>query len=300
MNQRNIGFRIFRVFNIAALSMFGLFTAYPFLNTLAMALNDGTDTVRGGITIFPRVFTVSNFTMLLSDRGIRSAAVVTVSRVVLGTLLALLVQFGAAYAFAKKDLKFRSALTIFLLIPGFISGGIVPVFILYKNLGLLNNFWVYVLPGAFSLYNMVIIRTYMYTIPVELEESAKIDGANEIRIFFRIIIPLCMPIIATIILWTAVGLWNDWTTTLYFITKSSLYTLQFILEQVIKSSEKYAQMIQDAIRAGNGTVYNLKLKITPESVRSAQVILTTLPIILLYPFLQKYFIKGIMIGAIKD
>jgi putative aldouronate transport system permease protein len=298
LNYESTGYKVFKVFNIMFMLLIMVVMLFPYLNVIAKAFNDGGDTALGGITIFPREFTLVNFKTLLQNSQIVLAAGVSVARVICAVVISLLVQFLAAYGFTKKNLWGRSQLLMFLTIPMFFGGGLIPIYILYAKIGFLNNFMVYIIPHAFNLYNMIIIRTYINTIPVSLEESAKLDGANEFTVFFRIILPLSMPIVATIALWTAVGQWNDWTTTLYFMTKPKLYTLQYILMQVLKETERITKLVQEA--ALEGREMHVEIKATPESLQSAQIVLTTIPIILVYPFLQKYFIKGVTVGAIKD
>ncbi len=299
MKYDSLSYKVFSVFNTVFLLLISAIMIYPYINVLAYALNDGMDAARGGIGLFPRVFSLENFRVLLNNSEIIRAAGVSVARVVLGTGIALAVQFSCAYAFTKKDLKWKNAILIYLMIPMFFGGGIIPVYLLYSRMNLLNNFLVYILPVGFSLYNMVIMRTFIYTIPESLEESAKLDGANDIIILARIIVPLCLPILATIGLWTAVGHWNDWTTTLYFVTRPRLFTLQYILMQVLKESERIIKLIQEAAEAGRD-MSNVQISVTPRTIQSAQIIVTTIPIVLVYPFLQKYFIKGINLGAVKE
>lgn len=295
-----VGYKVFYVVLIFFMLVLTVIMVYPYLNVVAKAFNEGSDTIRGGITIYPRYPTLENFkTILESDLVINSLGI-SVARVFIGTLLALIVQFSAAYAFKRKNLRGRVALLTFLTIPMFFGGGLIPQYVLYARIGFLNNFLVYVLPGAFSLFNMVIIRTYLQTIPESFEESAKLDGANEIIVMLRIIMPLSMPILATITLWTAVGHWNDWTTPLYFVTKSKLFPLQYVLMKMLKQIDEISKMIETAIRTGQSVNPDSVSKIKPESIQAAQIVFTTIPIIIAYPFLQKYFIKGIMIGAIKD
>lgn len=298
MKHYSSGYKLFRIFNTLFMILLCAVTLFPYLNVLAYAFNEGKDSMLGGITIFPRVPTLENFKVLFRDPVITGATLVSVSRVLIGTALALFVQFCAAYALTKTKLKGRNTIILFFLLPMFFTGGLIPTYLLYSKIGILNNFLVYVIPTSFSFYNVVIIRTYVQTIPVSLEESAKLDGANEFTILYRIILPLSMPIIATICLWTAVFHWNDWTTTLYFVTKSKLYTLQYLLMQILKESEKITQMLQLAQEQGIDA--KVSIKSTPEALKAAQVVITTLPIIMVYPFLQKYFIKGVMIGAIKE
>ena len=270
---------------------------FPYLNVMATAFNDGADAALGGITIYPRVFTLENFKVILKDSKVIRATMISVCSVVVGTLFGLFVQFTAAYAFSKKSFPGKKLITVYLMIPMYISGGLIPSFILYSTLKMLNTFWMYVLPGMFNFYNMIMMRTYIKTIPDSLQEAAKIDGASEFTILWRIILPLSAPILATVSLWLAVGYWNDWTTPLYYIRSTRLQNLQYLLMRVLKESEMMTRMLADAIVSGN--LNNLKVTVTPEAVKAAQVVITTIPIILIYPFLQKYFIKGVMIGAVK-
>ena len=271
---------------------------FPYLNVMATAFNDGADAALGGITIYPRVFTLENFKVILKDSKVIRATMISVCSVVVGTLFGLFVQFTAAYAFSKKSFPGKKLITVYLMIPMYISGGLIPSFILYSTLKMLNTFWMYVLPGMFNFYNMIMMRTYIKTIPDSLQEAAKIDGASEFTILWRIILPLSAPILATVSLWLAVGYWNDWTTPLYYIRSTRLQNLQYLLMRVLKESEMMTRMLADAIVSGN--LNNLKVTVTPEAVKAAQVVITTIPIILIYPFLQKYFFKGVMIGAIKE
>ena len=296
--NNNTGYKTFKIFNILFISLMFVVIIFPYLNVLARAFNEGSDTSLGGITIYPRVPTLRNFSLLINNDSVIGAAIISISRVVLGTLFALAVQFSAAYTLTKKRLLGRNFILILLTIPMFFSGGLIPQYILYSRMHLLNSFLIYILPFGFSFFNMIVIRTFLYTIPASLEESAKLDGANEVTIFIKVIIPLSLPIVATISLWMAVFHWNDWVTTLYFVTNSRMHTLQFILMQMIQESDRLARLIQEDLK--KGAVVNQSQYITPDAVRSAQVIITTLPIILVYPFLQKYFIKGVMIGSIKE
>lgn len=299
MNYRSTPYTVFKIMNIVLLSILVLAAVFPYVNAIALALNDPVDTMKGGITVFPRVLTFENFKILIRDPLIANAAMISVFRVAIGTTLALIVQFTCAYAFIIKGVKWRNAILMFLMLPMFFGGGLIPIYLLYSRLGLLNNFWVYVLPISFSLYNTVIIRTYLYTIPDSLAESARIDGANEILIMLKIYIPLSMPIIAVIALWAAVGHWNDWTTTLFFVTNRRLFTMQYMLMQILKEGERLAQLFQDAVRMGI-MMEGRSQPMTPQAIRAANIIITTLPIIMIYPFLQKYFVKGIVLGAVKE
>ena len=299
MKYQTRAYRAFTVFNAAFMFLIIVVMAFPYVNVLAKSLNESKDTLLGGIALWPRKPTMENYRALLADKQLLNAAKVTLERVLLGTLLSVLTQFLAAYGIAQKGLVGKKTLLIFFMVPMYFSGGLIPQFLLYSQMRLLNQFWVYVLPGMFSFFNMIIIRTYIQTLPESLNESARLDGANHLKIFTHVTLPLCMPILATITLWQAVGHWNDWTTTLYFVTKSRLFTLQYVLMQIITEADRIRQTIQYALQEGLD-LSDQAATTTPEALRAAQVILTTLPIILVYPFLQKYFIKGIMIGAIKE
>lgn len=300
MFHESVPYKIFKVCNIIALFLIAAVMVYPYLNVLAYALNEGLDSQRGGLTIFPRELTLDNFKLLLNNKDTLNALFISVSRVILGTLFAVFVQYTCAYAFMTKGLKGKKLILIFLMIPMYFNGGIIPVYLLYSKMRLLNNFLVYILPVSFSLYNMVIIRSYLYSIPESLAESARLDGANEFVILTKIYVPLSIPILSVMALWMAVHHWNDWTTTLYFVTNRKLYTLQYILMQILRESERIARLVQESIMSGMTTGVSNQPKMTPQAVKSAQIILTTIPIVLVYPFLQKYFVKGVTLGAVKE
>ena len=188
---------------------------------------------------------------------------------------------------------------MFFTIPMFISGGLISEYIIYAKLNLYNNFFIYILPHSFSFYNMVIIRTYLQGIPESLMESARLDGAGEFTILFRIMLPLSMPIVATILLWCAVAHWNDWTRTLYFVDNPELYTLQYRLLLAQKEAESLQQMIQNALETGRPHGTN-DSDISGESIQAAQTIITTVPIVLTYPFFQRYFVSGVTMGSVKE
>lgn len=295
------GYRIFMIFNM--LFMIGLVVAtlLPYLNVLAKALNDGMDSMRGGITIYPRKFTWENFRILLSDITLLNAANITILRVIIEVSMGVFVQFMTAYVLSRRNLRGLKYINLFFLVPMFISGGLIPQYLLYSKMGLLNNFWVYIFPYVFTFYNVMIIRTYISTtIPDELFESAKIDGANDFVLLTKIIFPLSKPILATITLWIAVNAWNEWISTLMYVQKPALHTLQYKLMQIIKEAEHISALIKATIESG-GDVESLlnSVRVTPESLISAQVIVVTVPIIMVYPFLQKHFVKGIMLGSVK-
>ena len=286
--KKSSGYRAFSFFNYIFMIFIIIVMLYPYLSVLAKAFNEGADTARGGITIFPRKVTFDNFKTILGEASFKKSLIVSVTRVITGVLFGLYVQFTAAYALTRRKFPFKGFILMLFVVPMYISAGQIPIYVLYSKIKLLNTFWVYILPVLFSFYNITVIRTYMQTtIPESLYESAFLDGANEITIFWRICIPLCMPIMATVALWIMVQHWNDWTTTLYYIRKPALFKESERLQKLIEAAREMGQELDNSTAP------------TSEALTSAQIIVTTVPIICVYPFLQKYFVKGVMLGAVK-
>lgn len=296
--KKSFGEKTFDVFLVVFMVLMCVIMIYPYLNQLAISLNDGTDTMLGGITVFPRKWTWTNYNTIFSNESLLRSTLVTVITVICSTVLTLVVCVGAAFAIKKKDLPFRNAIIWILLLPSYISAGVIPTFMIYRYLHLMNNILVYILPSAFTFYNVIIIRTFLSSLPVALEEAAYIEGANEMQILYKVILPLCKPVLATVALWTMVTSWNDWTTTLYYVNEPSLFKLQYIIQQIIKQSEVVQKMVNDSALMGGSA--SVQARPTSESVKAAAIIFSTLPIICTYPFLQKYFVKGVAIGAVKD
>ena len=286
--------KVFTVFNTIIMVLFVVITLYPVLNTLAVAFNDGTDALRGGIHIWPRMWTLNNFTTVLQKENLLTGAKISVLRTVLGTLFSLFLNAVLAFIISRKEFVFQRSLSLFWVITMYVNGGLIPVFLLYKALGLTNSFWVYVIPGAISCYNMLVIRTYMNnSIPNSLVESAQIDGAGYTTIFLQILSPLCKPVSATVALFCAVGQWNSWFDAMLYNRMSDKYTtLQYELMKLLSSVTNQGTSAE-AMKNAAGAV-------TPTSVRAAATILTMLPIVCLYPFLQKYFVQGLTLGSVKE
>ncbi len=286
--------KIFTVINTIIMVLFVIITLYPVLNTLAVAFNDGTDSLRGGIHIWPRVWTLKNFTTVLQKENLLTGAKISVARTVIGTALSVFLNAVLAFIISRKEFLFRRSLSMFWVITMYVNGGLIPVFLLYKTLGLTNSFWVYVIPGAISCFNMLVIRTYINnSIPNSLVESAQIDGAGYTTIFLQIISPLCKPVYATVALFAAVGQWNSWFDAMLYNRMSDKYTtLQYELMKLLSSVTNQGTSAE-AMKNAAGAV-------TPTSVRAAATILTMLPIICLYPFLQKYFVAGLTLGSVKE
>lgn len=272
-------------------------TLYPFLNSLAVSLNQANDTTLGGITFFPRKFTLENYKNIMKNPTIWRAYGITFARTIIGTAGGLLVTGALAFALSRKNYVGRKIYTMICLIPMYFGGGLIPTYFLIRTLGLSNTFSVYIIPFLVNIWNMILMRSYFQSVPDALEESARIDGASYFTVFFRIYWPVSTPIIATISLYFAVQHWNDWYTTFVYIRNSNLRPMTNVLLSIIneaKFAEQMASMgVTDIGNAMMGKMTNVR------SVTMATMIVSILPIIIIYPFLQRFFIKGIMIGSIK-
>jgi putative aldouronate transport system permease protein len=293
MKHISLRHKIFNVLNVTILSLFAIICIYPFFNTLAIALNEGNDSLLGGLTFYPRKFTLNNFVFVLNQITIQKAFVVSILRVIVGVTATMIVQFAAAYAATKPNLPGKKFIIFLFMIPMFIPAPLIPRYVLYSQIGLLGNFLVYILPGMFAFYSFVVLRANINAMPVSLFESARLDGASDFKILFKIVIPLSLPILATLSLWAAVGHWSDWTTTLYFAASNkNIFTLQYYIRLFLVQAQTIAQMISQGKLEG--------VFVIPVSIQAAQVMITTIPIVCLYPFLQKYFISGVMVGSVKE
>ncbi len=275
-------------------------TLYPFLNSLAISLNDADDTTRGGISIFPRVFSVDSYRSIFTNPKIWKAYGVTIARTVIGTIGGLLVTGAMAFALSRKSLVGRRFYTIFCLIPMYFGGGLIPTYIVIRSLGLVNTFWVFIIPSLVNVWNLILMRSYFSGVPEALEESSRIDGANYFTVFFRIFWPVSTPIIATIALYFGVQHWNDWyMPTIYITNNEDLKPMTCVLLSIINEAS-YAERMA-AAGAGQAAISaaGQHRKVNSRSITMATMITSILPIVAIYPFLQRYFIKGIMIGSIK-
>ena len=292
-NKKTGADRAFSVFIAIFMIIFVVVTLYPVLNTLAISFNEGTDALKGGIYLWPRKFTLKNYVTILQKNNLITGAVVTVARTVIGTLLSLVLNAILAFIVSRPIFLFRKQLSLFWVITMYVNGGMIPTFILYKNLHLTNTFWVYIVPGVISAFNMLVIRTYMNGLPNSLVESAQLDGAGYTTIFIKIISPLCKPVYATVALFVAVGQWNSWFDAMLYNRMSGEYTtLQYELMKLLSSVTNQgasAESMKNAVGA-----------VTPTSVRAAATIITMLPIICIYPFLQNYFVAGLTLGGVKE
>ena len=265
---------------------------YPVWYTIIISFNDSNDALRGGIYWLPRKSSLESYKTVFQDKTIIRAFGVTILRTVIGTVSSVFFTAMVGYAFSKKHIMGNKVYTIIGTITMFFGGGLIPYFITLKNLGLYDSFWVYIIPSLFSFYNMIIFMSFFLELPAGLEESAKLDGANDMLIFIKIIIPLSMPVIATIALFNGVYHWNDYFAGVMYINKAALQPIQTYLYRVVASASASKAVV--SMPAGVSAQ-----QVSSQSVRLATMVVTTFPIMCVYPFLQKYFVKGMLIGSIK-
>ncbi|NIK75210.1 putative aldouronate transport system permease protein [Paenibacillus castaneae] len=292
--QRSVSDKLFDTFVYVFMVIVAIVTLYPFLNVLAISFNDSIDTVRGGLTIYPREFTLKNYETIFGFDGLLVGFRNSVIRTVVGTLIGVISASMMAYTLSRPDFQARRWMSFVFALTMYFTGGLIPGFLLMKNLGLIGTFSVYIIPAILSVWNVFIVRSYIDGLPYALQESAKIDGANDWTIFWKIILPLCQPVLATIALFIAVGHWNAWLDTYLFNNRNpGNTTLQYELMKILLSTQTGSNYrdpnAQQAIAA-----------VSPESIKMAITIVVTVPILLVYPFLQKYFVKGMTLGAVKS
>lgn len=267
----------------------------PFWDVVVRSFSRAQDISYMHINLLPKVWTLDAYKYCFQDNEIIMAFVVSVLRTAVGTGIHIIVCCMAAYSLTRTDMPFRKTITAILLIPMFFSAGMIPAYLNMKRLGLLNNFLVYVLPSGFSIYNTIIIRNYFFSIDKGMEEAASIDGASQTKIFTSIIMPLSKPVIATVALWQMVGQWNAWFDNMMYCRRTAnLTTLQYLLRRMLDSLTASTTTATSGVEAIGALVDT-----NPDTIKAATTILVVLPIVLIYPFLQKYFVKGIMVGAVK-
>lgn len=288
---------IFNTFNTIFMIILVIVTLYPFLNTIVVSFNAGNDTIRGGLYLWPRQFTLQNYKAVFASGTIYDAFLISVARTVISTLLNIFLTTMLAYTLSRREYVFRKPITTIFVLTMYFNAGLIPGYFLMKDLNLINSFWVYVLPSMVSAFNLIVIRTYIYTIPESLVESARIDGAGDFKIFWRVILPLCKPVLATIALFVAVGAWNSWFDAfLYTSSKQELSTLQYELMKLLSSSMN----ANSNPAVSNGVGMEHATQVTPISIRAAITVVASIPILVVYPFMQKYFVVGLNVGSVKE
>ena len=287
----------FETVNYIILTSVAVSMLYPFIYVLAISLNDANDSQLGGIWLYPRVLSLESYKIIFSDPSLLQALGISVARTVLGTVLTVIGCSMFAYVFTRNEFVLYKPLKGFFFFCMFFGGGgLIPTYMLYLDLGLYNSFWVYVIPTIINLWYVTLFRTYFRSIPGELLEAARIDGAGEFQVYLRVLMPVSKPIIATITLFSAVAQWNSYRDTLYYTTNKNLRSLQYIVMEIIKKAEG-SHMIdrKEMMEMFHGDASTAD----PVSLRMAITVCTVLPIIMVYPFLQKHFMKGMMVGSMK-
>lgn len=292
MQQRSSGEKVFTILNVFLIGVFGLLSLYPFLYTLSISLSPPAEVNAGGLHLYPKQVTLTAYKMLLANASIIKGYANTLFRTVVGTALTLVVTCLCAYPLSKRHLPWRKSVTFFVLFTMLFNGGIVPTYLVIKNLGLIDSLWVYVLPMLTTAFNVIVVKNFFQSIPESLAESAAVDGASELRTLFQIYVPLSRPILATVTLWTAVAHWNMWFDALIYVNSEDKQVLQMFLRRV--AIDDSTQLIQRG--AASPDMANL----TPETLKAATVVITILPFLILYPFFQKHVVKGIVFGGVKE
>lgn len=283
---------IFEIINTLIMLFIMVITLYPFINILALSLNDASDALSGGIYLIPRIFSLDSYYRIFTSEALLDAAVVTIARTILGTVTSVFCCAMLAYVLSKKNLVGYKYYFMYFIFSMLFSGGLIPTYMLFRNLHLIDKFAVYIVPGLANMGTALLIMMFFRELPIDMEESAKIDGANDFRIFISIYMPLSLPCLATMAMFAAVGHWNSWFDSMIYTSNRKLQVIQLILQKIITQSQTTA--LEQARTTGN-----YQATVSPETVKAAITIVTTLPIIMVYPFLQKYFVKGLIIGAIK-
>jgi putative aldouronate transport system permease protein len=300
---KSLGERLFSISLVTLMILLMVLTVYPFWYALISSLNSGADLQKGPLLLLPRVFTTASWREVLSDPGLLQAAWITASRTVIVTAISIIYTAMFAYAYSRRYLKGRRWYTAIGLASMYFYGGLIPTFLLFNQFGLYDSYWVYIFPFLFGgFWNVIIFNANYKTIPDSLFESAKMDGASEFRIFFQIVLPLSKPVLAALSVFTAVGVWNDYTITLYFTQSANLQTLQYLILKLVQSSTAAQQLAMTSAAANPsvaGLLTSARSTVTTQTVELAAMVIVSLPMIILYPFAQRYFIKGVLLGSVK-
>ncbi|MCS7460889.1 carbohydrate ABC transporter permease [Paenibacillus doosanensis] len=285
--KKSAASRLFDSGNAAFLSLLSVISIYPLWREISLSLSSRDEAMRGGLFLWPREFTWSAYSHIMDSGFIGLAYTNTIFITAVGTALHLLVTSSAAYALAKRTLPWKNAFLLLIVFTMIFSGGLIPTYMAVKQLGLVNSLWAIIALNLSSGFNLIIMLNFIRAIPEEMEESAMIDGANPIRIYASIILPLCKPVLATLALWVAVSLWNNFFQAIIYLNDQSLTTLPLLLRQIVAGQEIAQQLgqLDDT---------------TTESVIAATIVVSILPIVAVYPFLQRYFTKGVMLGSVKS
>ncbi len=293
--RRSLRSRFLTLLNYSLLILLCLVIVIPFWYVIVLSFNGGKDTAMGGVAFWPRAFTVNNYVQIFTDKNILQGYGVTLFRTALGTALSVLCTAMAAYGLKCKEMPGHKLFTSIIVFTMLFGGNAVAYYIVLRTLKLPNTIWVYIIPGLYSAWNIILVRSFFETQGQSLEDAATVDGAGVLRIFFQIALPLAKPVIAVIALYNAVGQWSDWFAGAFYITDRNLRPVATILQQMLVANTSVVNQAKNSYQALN----LVKYQVTGDSLKMAMVIVTMAPVMLMYPFIQKYFTSGIMLGAIK-
>lgn len=290
------GDRIFDICNYVVLILLMLVTLYPFINTLAISLNSAMDSIKGGIHLWPRQLTGENYKYIFKDSTIYHATMISFLRMIIGTVATVFCSAIVAYTISRQDYVLRKFITIAFVLTMYVNPGIIPNFLLIRDLHLVNSFWVYIWPGLIGVFNLILIRSFIQGLPESILESGRIDGAGDFRTFSNIVLPLLTPVLATVALFSAVSHWNSWIDVfLYNSSHENLSTLQYELQKILQNSS--ASISKESAFNNPDAASSL---VTPLAVRATMTIVASVPMIVMYPFFQKFFVKGMTVGGVKE
>lgn len=297
LRNSSAGDRAFDAINITFMICLMIVTIYPFINMIAVSLNDANDAIRGGIYLWPREWTLDNYKYIFGESDIYHATLISALRTIIGTIVSVFCTAMLAYTLSRQEFVLRKFVTMFFVFTMYFSGGLIPGYLLIRDLGLIGSFWVYIIPGVIGVFNMIVIRSFIEGLPEGILESARIDGAGEFTTFMRVVLPLTIPAMATVSLFVAVGQWNSWFDVfLYNSSNKELSTLQYELMKILQTSTTAAtSSASDVYQSAE----NSGIAVTPTSIRATMTIIASVPILMVYPFLQKYFVQGMTIGGVK-
>lgn len=283
-----------KVFNIIVniiLGIFALIIILPLLHVLSCSFSAPESVYRGEVFLLPKNFSLRCYELVLNRSDIWIGYRNTIVYTVIGTVIAVSVQMAAGFALSRADLPFRSLMNVIFILTMFVSGGMIPTYLVVRALGLLDKMWAVILPGCISAYNIIIVRTFIRSsVPFELQEAAMIDGCGNLKMFFVIIFPLCMPIVAVMTLYAIVGYWNSYFNALIYLTDSDKYTLQLVLQNIL---------MQNETGTSGGTISGGEQALLAEALKYSTIVVSSLPILILYPFFEKYFERGMIVGSLK-
>lgn len=292
IGKRSAAEKIFDIINVLILTLFAITTVYPFVNVLVVSFSTPAAANVYGLKLWPKEVTLEAYRAVFANDYIWIGYGNTILRTVVGTFLNVVFTVMCAYPLSKKYLPNRNAYTLFIVFTMFFSGGLIPNYLLVKGLGLLDSRWSLILPGLIAPFTMIIVRNYFMSLPAEVEESAKMDGANDLRILASIVLPVSLPIVATISLWYAVAHWNAWFDSLLYISDPNKMVLGNVLRKIVIEGSPQFQSFE-AVQPGESNT------VTPDIIKAATIMVATFPILCVYPFIQKYFVKGVMVGSLK-